>query len=125
MKPRGRRGREAWLLGRVYRFCHNHGWWPSAVEMVDYTGRGSRWTARRDLVTLRGAELVKLERKRWMVTVAGCEYLGLPVLTARLLRRPKHVGKRLQRVTAERESKVRRSAAFEVFERPEGLDVVD
>jgi len=117
-KPRKPAGRPRWLLGRLATFCRNHGWWPSAAELTVYTERGSRWTTRRDLSTLRQIELVRNEGRRWAITLDGFALLGIRPIVPRTTHKPVVKSRKQRREEKRIETLRRLLAAHEVYVRP-------
>ncbi len=83
-RPRHPRGREKWLLHKMWRFISVRGWNPSGPELLTFCRhRGSRKTIHRVLVDLRKQGMVANESRRWKVTEEGRSLLGLPIVNAR------------------------------------------
>lgn len=118
-RPRSYRkpaGRMRWLLGRLVKFCANHGWWPSAAELTRYVDRGSRWTTRRDLAILRHGELVCNLGRRWALTLEGFSFLGIRPIVPRLSRKPTPKTRKQRNAEARRRRDLLIRDAFTVFE---------
>lgn len=113
-KPRKPAGRARWLLAQVARFVQRRGWWPSARELSEYHGRGSRWTTWRDLKALQHEGLVGLERRAWVLTHDGYGLLGMTPIPTALGHKPRVRSRAISRVLAR--IMPLRLAAYRVFD---------
>ncbi len=117
-KPKKPAGRARFLLGKIATFVEKRGWLPTAPELAQHVGRGSRWTVWRDLRSLSHAGLVQLERRAWMVTLDGFAFLGVPSVTPRLASRPTETTRKKRRAEARARRTVIRRDVFDLIEKP-------
>jgi len=116
--PRKRRNRPVWILRKVARFVRARGFWPSSMDLAAFVKRGSRWTIRRDLCTLRHAELVRIERRKWCITPAGWEFIHETPVTPRLTQRPSRKTRGKRQAAARARKHLVRLAAADVLDAP-------
>jgi len=115
-KPRKALGRARWLLGKLAAFVEVWGWWPSAPQLAEAIGRGSRWTCWRDLCVLWHAGLVQMDRRTWAITNDGFEFLGIPPIMPRHARRPKPRSRKEKNAEAQARRNVVRRDAFALLD---------